>query len=254
MAAGSLSDQETVSRLEGQVALTPTFLLYMASSGVLACVALLSNSVPILIGSMILAPLMPALALVPFALAERRRDLAVRGLTVASAGLALAFVVAWLTAALMGAAGVLVSDAVLENPLLQERVHPGWWSMAAAVAAGLAGTVAQANEKTDALIGTVAALALVPAVGATALSVYAGELNTALGGLLLLGLNVGLIIAMGVAGILVSAGRAGWRPLAMLPVVTTLVLAVLLTWAQAEGTVPEQPAHASGPGTITATW
>ncbi|MGB3828126.1 MAG: DUF389 domain-containing protein [Ornithinimicrobium sp.] len=245
-AAESLVDQDTVTRTAAQASLSTTYLLYMATSGVLASVALLSNSVPILIGSMIVAPLMAPLALVPLALGMRRRAEAMQGSYVALVGLVVAFVAALLTTALMDIAGVVASDAVLlSHPLLAERVHPGWWSMAAAVAAGLAGTVAQAREKTEVIIGTVAALALVPAVGALAIAVFLGALAPALGALLLLGMNVGLILAMGTIVVLASQGRAGLRPLAIGPVVIIVVLAFLLVWAQDSGTVPETPGNAA---------
>lgn len=235
---------DTVHEIASQVQLSGSYLLYMATSGVLASVALLSDSVPILIGSMIVAPLMPPLALAPFALVVRRRGEAARGLRVALVGLALAFAAAWATTAVMAAVGVVTSDAeLLSHPLLQERVHPGWWSMAAAMAAGLAGTTAQAHQKTDTLIGTVAALALVPAVGASAIAVYAGAPAPALGGLLLLGMNVGLIIGMGIVALLVSAGRAGLRPLALVPVAIVVIVGLLLLWAQSTETVSETPTN-----------
>lgn len=113
--------------------------------------------------------------------------------------------------------------------------------MAAALAAGLAGTVAQAREKTDAIIGTVAALALVPAVGAAAIAAFLGVAASALGALLLLGMNVSLIIAMGITVVLASEGRAGLRPLAFVPVIIVVVVGMLLLWAQATETVPEKP-------------
>ena len=242
IATQPLVDQDTVNNTASQVKLSALFVLYMTTSGVLAAVALLSNSVPILIGSMIVAPLMPALALVPFALVAQRRAEAARGLSIALAGLIVAFVAAWLTTALMDALGVIPSSAfLLDYPLLVERANPGWWSMAAAVAAGVAGTVAQARQKTDAIIGTVAALALVPAVGAAAIAVYLGVSAPALGALLLLGMNVSLIIAMGITVVLASEGRAGLRPLASVPVIIVIVVGALLLWAQATGTVPERP-------------
>lgn len=233
---------ETIDNTASEVQLSPTYVLYMASSGVLASVALLSNSVPILIGSMIIAPLMAPLALVAFALVAGRRSQAARGLGVALAGLALAFVAAWVTTALMEAAGVVDSDAmILSKPLLQERLRPGWWSMAAAVAAGAVGAIAQAHHKTDTLIGTVAALALVPAVGASAIAVYVGAAAPTLGGLLLLTTNVGIIIAMGVTVVLLSTRRAALRPLALVPVAIVTVVGLLLACAQSTGTVPETP-------------
>ena len=152
--ASPLLDDDALDKTASQVAASGSYVLYMASSGVLAAVALLSSAVPILIGAMIIAPLMPPLALVPFALAAGRRSEAVRGLRVALVGLAVAFAAAWVTTAVMDLLGVIPAEGVLlDKPLLQERLRPGWWSMAAAVAAGLAGTVAQAHAKTDTTSG-----------------------------------------------------------------------------------------------------
>lgn len=242
--ASPLLDGEALDKTASQVAASGSYLLYMASSGVLAAVALLSSSVPVLIGAMIIAPLMPPLALVPFALVAGKPSEAIRGMRVALVGLALAFVAAWMITAVMDVLGVIPAEVVLlDKPLLQERLRPGWWSMAAAVAAGLAGTVAQAHAKTDTIIGTVASLALVPAVGATALALFAGAWRPALGGALLLVLNVGLIVAMGIVAVLAVAGRRGLRPLLLVPVVIVAVVSLLLVWAQSTGTVPRTPLH-----------
>jgi uncharacterized membrane protein len=129
----------------------------MTISGALAAIALLSNSVPILIGSMILAPAMPPLFLVPLGLVAGQRALVGRGLGVAAVGMALGFLAAVLTTWLMDLTGVIPAETyLLDKPLLEGRLRPGWWSVAAAVAAGLAGVTAQASNNTDALIGTVA--------------------------------------------------------------------------------------------------
>jgi uncharacterized hydrophobic protein (TIGR00271 family) len=249
--ASPLLTEEILEQTGSQVQLSGSYLLYMACSGVLAAVALLSSSVPILIGSMIVAPLMPPLALVPFALAAGRRAEAARGLGVALVGLVLAFVAAWATVAVMDLVGVIPAEVVLLNqPMLEERVRPGWWSVAAALAAGLAGTVAQARAKTDTLIGTVAALALVPAVGASALALFAGAPERALGGALLLVLNVGLIVAMGIVGVLAAAGRQGLRPLLLVPVAIVAVVGLLVGWAQSTGTVPKTPVTSRAPSVV----
>ena len=251
-----LLTQEILDSVAAQAALTPTYLLYMTASGVLAAVALLSSSVPILIGSMVVAPALAPLVLVPLALVAGRRALAGRGLAVALLGLSLAFVAAAATTVLMNAVGVIPPDThLLDKPLLEERVRPGWWSMAAAVAAGLVGTVAQATAKTDTLVGTVAALALVPAGAAAAIALLSSDPRRAVGGLLLLAVNVGLIIAMGIVALLATSGRAGLRPALLLPVGIVVLAGLLLAWAQASGTVPEAPPSGSitsGPaGTAT---
>lgn len=241
-----LLDQDVLDSVTAQAALSPVYLLSMTVAGVLAAVAMLSNSVPILIGAMVVAPALAPLVLVPLALVAGQRSLAGRGLAVALLGLALGFIAAMATTWLMNAVGVIPSDTnLLNKPLLEERVRPGWWSMLAAVAAGLVGTVAQATDKTDTLVGTVAALALVPAAAAAAIALLSADPRRAVGGLLLLGINISLIIAMGIVAVLVTSGRAGVRPLLLLPVVIIAVAGALLGWAQASGTVPQAPPSGS---------
>lgn len=60
-----------------------------------------------------------------------------------------------------------------------------------------------AENKGDTIIGTVAALALVPAAGAAGIALMPQDPARALGGLLLLGINVGLIILMGIVTLLI---------------------------------------------------
>ncbi len=184
--------------------MTPAYLVFMAMAGILAAVALLTNSVPILIGSMIIAPALPPLALVAFALVGGQPRLALRGLGIGLLGLLLAGVCAMLTTWVLNLTNVIPPSTNLYNkPLLAERVHPGWYSLVAAFAGGIVGTVALTNQKTDTLVGTVAALALVPAAAAAGIAFMSHAPLRGLGGLLLLGMNVGLIIAMGIIVLLV---------------------------------------------------
>lgn len=196
--------EEAVTRVAKQAELSTTYLVLMATAGVLAAVALLTNSVPVLIGAMIVAPAFGPLALVAFGSVGGKTHLAVRGLGVAAAGLLLATAFAMLTTWLMNATNVLPPETnLLNKQLLQERVSPGWWSVAAAAAAGIAGTLALNEDKGDTIIGTVAALALVPAAGAAGIAFMSRDPERALGGLMLLGINVGLIILMGIITLLI---------------------------------------------------
>ena len=166
--------------------------------------ALLTNSVPVLIGAMIVAPALSPVALVAFAIVGGKTGLAFRGLGVAAVGLVVATGFAMLTTWIMNATNVLPPDANLLNKhLLEERVSPGWWSVAAALAAGIAGTLALAQSKIDTTVGTVAALALVPAAAAGGIAFMSHDPSRGFGGLALLGINVALIIATGIATLLI---------------------------------------------------
>ncbi len=159
-------DDRIIEQVAEQAKLTPSYLVFMSMSGILAAVALLTISVPILVGSMVVAPALAPLALVAFALVGGRPGLALYGLGVGFLGLVLGTVFAMLTTWVMDATGVMPPGTnLLDKPLLEERVRPGWYSVVTAVAARIVGTIAMVKTKTDTLVGTVAALALVPAGG-----------------------------------------------------------------------------------------
>ncbi len=71
------------------------------------------------------------------------------------------------------------------------------------MAAGVAGSIALIKQKTDTLVGVVAALALVPAIAAAGIAFLSKDPSMGFGGLLLLGINVGFIILSGVLTIFI---------------------------------------------------
>lgn len=224
-----------------QAALTPRYVTYMTLSGVLAGVGLLSNSIPILIGSMIIAPVLPPVALIAFGVVHRRLVLAVKGAGVAALGLGAAAVAAFVVGLLMRITEVIpLGTELLAKPLLEERLRPGWWSLVAALAAGVVGVVALTEKKADTLIGSVAALALVPAGAAAGIAALAGDVDRTLGGLLLLGMNLAMIVAMGIVVLAVVRREAAPLPLAI-AVALVATIAVLIVIANTTGVIPERP-------------
>lgn len=199
-----LISDRTIAKVTQQAQLSTSYLVFMATSGVLAAVALLTNSVPILIGSMVIAPALPPLGLVSLALVARKPRLALKGLITALLGLLLAMIFAMLTTWLVNITNVLPAETNLINKeLLEERVKPGWYSVIAAVAAGTSGAIALVKQKTDTLVGVVAALALVPAIAAAGIAFLSKNPAMGFGGLFLLGINVSFIVLFGVLTVLV---------------------------------------------------
>ena len=196
--------KRTLDRVAKQAELTSSYLVFMATSGVLAAVALLTNSVPILIGSMVIAPALPPLGLVSLAIVAKKHKLALKGLTTAFLGFLIAMVFAMLTTWVLNITHVIPAETNLINKeLLEERVKPGWYSVIAAVAAGISGAIALVKQKTDTLVGVVAALALVPAIAAAGIAFLSKDSVMGFGGLMLLGINVGFIIISGVLTVVV---------------------------------------------------
>jgi uncharacterized hydrophobic protein (TIGR00271 family) len=184
-----------LSQIVAEARLSGAFVLFMSMSGVLSTVALLTNSVPVLIGAMVVAPAFAPLGLVAFGVAAGRLRTALRGLGIGLLGLAMAFAFTMLTTALLNASGVIPADEnLLGRRLLDERVRPGWYSILAAAAAGPVGTIGLIKNRTDTLVGTVASVALVPAGAAAGIAFISGDSLRALGGLILLGINISTII------------------------------------------------------------
>lgn len=203
---------QTYSRLLEEGRATPYYCTLMVIAGLLAAVAMLTNSIPVLIGAMVIAPALSPLALAAMAVVLGKMSVAMRALGATIGGIALAAVAAVLCTWMLDVAGVISEEQSLVNrELLEERVRPGWYSAVAAVAAGIAGMLAILKNKSEALVGTVAAVALVPAAAAAGIALKAGDPERALGGLALLSLNVVLIFAMGVL-VLVLLGRGRRSP------------------------------------------
>lgn len=175
------------------------YVVLMAMSGILSAVALLTNSIPVLIGSMVIAPALPPLSLVSFAIVDRQPKWAVEGAVSAVLGLGISMSAALVATWLLNLTHVLPTEmALLDRTLLQERVSPGWYSVVTAIAAGIAGMVALVEQKTDTLVGVVAAVALVPAAVAGAVAFLSEDPTRGWGGMALLSINVVLIVLSGV--------------------------------------------------------
>ncbi|MBD3239821.1 MAG: hypothetical protein GF331_04495, partial [Chitinivibrionales bacterium] len=101
------TNKNTVEAVAGQAVITPTYLTLMASSGAVGAVGLLTNSVPLLVGSMVIAPVLPPLSLVAFAVTGWRPRLALRGLLAGVAGLAVSAATAMLITWVLNASGVI---------------------------------------------------------------------------------------------------------------------------------------------------
>ncbi|PZO10229.1 MAG: hypothetical protein DCF25_20945 [Leptolyngbya foveolarum] len=181
-----------------------SYVVLMVTSGILAAVAMLTNSIPVLIGSMVIAPALPPLALLSFAIINRRPKLVRKGFVSACCGLTLAVLAALVTTWLLNATHVIPKETNLLNKvLLDERVNVGWYSVVTAIAAGITGMIALTERKTDTLVGVVSALALVPAGVAGAIAFLSEDPIRGWGGIALLGLNAVLIVTSGVITLLV---------------------------------------------------
>ena len=143
-----LVSARTIEKVSKQARLTSSYLVFMATAGVLAAVALLTDSIPILIGSMVIAPALPPLGLISLAIVVKKPKLALTGVKTAFFGFLIAMIFAMLTTWILNITHVIPAETnLLNKELLDERVRPGWYSVVAATAAGTAGSIALIKKK-----------------------------------------------------------------------------------------------------------
>lgn len=161
---------------------SPTFLVLVVLSSIVAAIGLVTDSVAVLIGAMVVAPLLgPNLGLA-LSTTLGDRELLKHSLQALLIGLGLGFLVAFVYGTLFGV------------PVTQElasRTEVGWTDLGLAIAAGVAGALSATTALSGTLIGVMVAVALMPPLVAAGMLLAAGDAQGALGALVLVGVNIG---------------------------------------------------------------
>lgn len=181
----------------GDVALDFDTIAFTLLSSLLASIALLTGSVPILIGAMVMAPTFDPLIAIPFGLVTRNWRLAAYGSINTVVLFAIALLVCLGTVQLAILVPLLTtSQGIMGIEIIRERLQVSWGSVITAAAAGAGGALAFAAERRLQLVGVVITIALIPSLAAAAIAFVASPLS-GWGGIALFGVNVGGIIIAG---------------------------------------------------------
>ena len=179
---GRISREELYADINEAVRPRLVFPVTVALSTLVATVGLLRGDVAVIVGAMVIAPLLgPNVAL---ALAATLGDLELGARAARSAAIGL--VTAFGLSLLIG----LVAPVDPSVPEIAARTSPNLVDVALAVAAGSAGALAFTTGLPAALVGVMVAVALLPPIAAAGLLLGAGEVELALGALLLTLTNV----------------------------------------------------------------
>ena len=167
-----------------------SFQFMLTLSAIISTLGLLANSVAIIIGAMIIAPLMGPIIGMAFSIAMGNRKLLRRSSLTLLKGVALTIVASWLTASIIGLETV-------ESEILS-RTNPTLIDFGIAMAAGLAGAFTQTRRSiADAIPGVAIAVALVPPLSVIGIGLSLGEQRIAFGSSLLFLTNLICIIFFG---------------------------------------------------------
>ena len=167
-----------------------SFHFMLGLSAIISTLGLLANSVAIIIGAMIIAPLMGPIVGMAYSTAMGNRKLLRRSSFTLLKGVILTVVVSYITALLIG-----LDTAGSE---ITSRTNPTLIDFGIALAAGMAGAFTQTRRSiSDAIPGVAIAVALVPPLSVFGIGLALGENGIAFGSFLLFSTNLICIIFFG---------------------------------------------------------
>jgi uncharacterized hydrophobic protein (TIGR00341 family) len=212
--------------------LTPTYLVLTALSAVVAALGLNMDSVAVVIGAMVIAPLLgPQLAL-SFGIALGARDLALRSIMTAAAG---TFLAVGLSVAI---AQIIVVDTASQE--LVSRTTVNIEGIVLALASGAAAALSLLAGLSTTLVGVMVAVALLPPAAVCGLMLGIGLYEQAFGALMLLVANI-ICVNLSAQLVFLSRGvgprsnlkkdlarRSGWYTVAVWTILLAVFVLVIL--------------------------
>jgi uncharacterized hydrophobic protein (TIGR00271 family) len=200
-AAGFASDaviwEEVTAQTSDSAELSVGFALFMVLATLIAAIGILTDSVVLIIGAMVVGPEFGPLAGFCVAVVQRRGALAARSLVALVVGFPLGIVAAYLGTLLLVAVGLAPPTFTAAHPHTMFIVRPDAYAAIIAFLAGVAGMFSLTTAKAGALIGVFISITTIPAaanIGVAAAYRNWGEVH---GALLQLATNVSMLIISG---------------------------------------------------------
>jgi uncharacterized hydrophobic protein (TIGR00271 family) len=215
-APGSPADavvwEEVEGRLDESAALSVSFLVLITIATMLAAIGIITDSIVLIIGAMVVGPEFGPLAGVAVALSERRGELARRSLAALAIGFPAGVVAAALLTLVLVAVGVAPDELRrTEQELTLFISQPNWYSVIVAVLAGIAGMLALVSAKAGPLIGVLISVTTIPSAANVGVAAAYGSWDEAGRAAFHLGINIVAIVVSGLA-VLWVARRARSSP------------------------------------------
>ncbi len=189
---------EVIQDAYEQTKLTPIFLSFMIMATMLAAIAVITDSVILVIGAMVLGPDFMATIAMGLALVRRRPHLLRQAIRTLIVGFVVAIAVTAAALLLAHAAGLIDVSAITgPRPGTQFIYTPNAWSFIVAIIAAAAGVLAMTSSLSTGIIGVFISVTTIPAAGNIALGLVFAEWQQVAGSAAQLAINV---TGMAVAG------------------------------------------------------
>lgn len=203
-AAGFPADAVVWEEVEGRVfessTISISFLVLMTIATMIAAVGLITDSIVLIIGAMVVGPEYGPLAGICVALVEGRPRLAMRSLQAVAVGFPLGIAAAALLTVVLRLTGI-APDVLLpnEHELTLFVSDPNWYTVIVAVLAGIVGMLALVGAKSGVLVGVLISVTTIPAAANVGVAAVYGDWDDTLGAAAQLVINLAAIVASGVA-------------------------------------------------------
>ncbi len=179
-----------------------TFVAFMVLATLIAAMGILTDSLVLIIGAMIVGPEFGPLAGISVAAVERRWGLVARSMLALAIGFPIAITAAFLLTAALDASGVAPEALPASREATLFISHPDTYSVLVALAAGIAGTLSLTTIKSGALIGVLVSVTTIPAAANIAVAAAYADWHEWEGAQLQLTANLVAIVAAGVITLL----------------------------------------------------
>lgn len=179
---GGMTREEILNAVWRNAAADQTYILFVVLSTIVAALGMITDSVAVVVGAMVIAPLLgPNLAFsVGVALGDTK--LIFRALATNAIGIGIALC--------LSVAIAMIWPFDMSSGELMARSEVGFDGMAIALASGAAAALSLVTGVSSALVGVMVAVALLPPTSAIGLFLGAGDMEHALGAALLLAVNL----------------------------------------------------------------
>jgi len=198
------------ARIESGGDYPPSFYVLLTLAGLIGAVGLLTNSLILIVGAMVVGPEYSAIIAVALGMTRRDRRAIMSGLGALCAGFAVT-IAATLLFGLVIRAGGATPEAFRHGlrPVADFINSPDGFSVIVAVLAGVVGVVSLTEARASTLIGVFISVTTIPAAASVGISLAYSLWKEAGGSALQLLLNVVVLIAVGFTGLI--AQRLIWR-------------------------------------------
>jgi uncharacterized hydrophobic protein (TIGR00271 family) len=203
-AEGSPADAVVWEEVEGRVAesatLSVSFLILMTVATMIAAIGILTDSIVLIIGAMVVGPEYGPLAGICVAVVEGRLKLAAKSLQAILVGFPLGILAAALLTWFLLVVGIAPEALVPEEHDLTLFISdPNWYTVVVAVLAGIVGMLALVGAKSGVLVGVLISVTTIPAAANVGVAAVYGDWETAAGAAAQLLINLVAIVASGIA-------------------------------------------------------